>query len=171
MTQYDSEKLADLIGERHACLVKLHELGRKQSELIAAGEMGALLRLLSAKNQWLAAMQTVEGELAPYQRQAPEQRAWASPEARKQCAAQAEQCRKLLDKVMQMEQENEQQMIQRRDRVATQLQTAHLAGKARGAYQAQQKKPGKGPHFAGAHTPVSGLAPQDHSQLDIHSDA
>jgi len=169
MTQHDSEKLADLIGKRHACLVKLHDLGRKQSELIAAGEMGALLRLLSAKNQWLAAMQTIENELAPFQEQSPEQRIWTSPEAREQCAAQAEQCRQLLDEVMQMEQENEQQMIVRRDRVATQLQTAHLAGKARGAYQSQQKAPRKGPHFIS--TPqASGSTPHDTSQLDIHSD-
>ena len=84
MAELNTNILADLIAKRHHCLVKLRDLGLKQLELIAAGDMGPLLRLLSAKDQWIVAVQTIEKELAPYHDQDPEARVWASEEARSQ---------------------------------------------------------------------------------------
>lgn len=131
--------LADLITKRRLCLVKLRDLGRKQAELIAAGEMGALLRSFSAKNQWIVAVQAIERELAPFHAQDPGERLWASPRAREECAQTAAECQSLLDEIMQLEHENELKMTERRDHVAQQLQAAHAAGAARVAYQAQQR--------------------------------
>ncbi len=122
-------------------------MGQKQSELIAAGEMGALLRLLSAKNQLLAVLQAIEKELGPYHDQDPDSRAWPTPSHRIRCADQAAQCRVLLEEVMQLEQSNEQRMTVRRDEVASQLQHANAAAKARGAYQAHQASTTKAPHM------------------------
>jgi hypothetical protein len=139
VTELNSKTLADLIAKRHHCLVKLRDLGLKQAELIAAGDMGPLLRLLAAKNQWIVAVQTIEKELTPYHEQDPEKRVWASKDARSQCASQALQCKQLLDEVMQMELQNEQKMTERRDQVANQLQMAHAAGSVCSAYQAQQQ--------------------------------
>ena len=132
--------LADLIAKRRHCLAKLRDLGLKQSELILAGEMGALLRSLSAKNQWIVAVQTIEKELAPYHEQDPSKRVWASQTQRNQCANQAAECKDLLDEIMQLEHQNEQKMTERRDQVANQLQTAHAAGTVCTAYQAQQMR-------------------------------
>lgn len=146
MTELTTENLADLIAKRHTCLVQLRDLGRKQSELISTGEMASLLRLLSAKNQVIVAIQAIEQELNPFHAQAPEQRQWHSAEVRAQCAKKAEECRLLLAEVMQMERENEQKMTVRRDEVAVQLQTAQSASTARGAYQAQQRITPQGPH-------------------------
>jgi len=171
MTQLSCNKLASLIAKRHACLVQLRDLGKRQSELIATSEMGPLLRLLSAKHQLIAVLQAIENELTPFHAQDPERRSWPSKEARASCADQAAECRQLLDEIMRMERQNEQEMTVRRDQVATQLETAHVASQARGAYQAQQMTTLQGPH-AGRTTiaPIRQAAPTE-NQLDIHSDA
>lgn len=138
MSQNTTEKLAKLVTQRRQCLVQMRDLGRKQSELIATGDMGPLLRLLSAKQQLITALQTIERELSPFHEDDPESRDWSSPESRTRCARQAADCRQLLSEVMQLEKQNEQQITVRRDEVASQLQTAHAASLARGAYQSQQ---------------------------------
>ncbi len=162
--------LADLIDKRHRCLLQLRDLGRKQSESIATGEMGPLLRLISVKNQLIAALQTIERELAPFHAQDPEQRDWSTAEARVQCAQKAEWCRLLLAEVMELEQQNEQNMVQRRDQVATQLQAVQAASNARGAYQAHQLSTPQGPH-AQLGTSALPLTSNHGQQLDLHSDA
>ena len=119
MTSLTTEKLADLIAKRHACLLQLRDLGRRQSALISTGEMGTLLRLISAKNRLIVAMQAIEQQLSPYHSQDPETRSWSSQQARATCADQAAQCRELLEEVMQLERDNEQLMATRRDEVAS----------------------------------------------------
>jgi len=47
-----------------------------------------------------------------------------------------------------LERNNEQRMTIRRDEVASQLQHANAAAKARGAYQAHQASATKAPHIA-----------------------
>ena len=101
MTKLSSENLADLIGKRCRCLSQLRDLGHRQSELIAAGDMGAMLRLISAKNQIIVALQAIEKELAPFHQQDPETRKWTSAAARQKCAEQVALCREMLDEVMQ----------------------------------------------------------------------
>jgi len=146
-------------------LLQLRDLGHKQAELIAKGDMPPLLRLLGAKNQLIVAMQTIEQELHPFYKQNPEDRTWATPAARRKCADQAGQCRQLLDEVMQLEQDNEKQMTVRRDQVASQLQAAQVASTARGAYQAQQRTL-EGPHTK----PKNYQAAGGRERLDLHSE-
>ena len=170
MLPFSTDNLADLIDKRHRCLLQLRDLGTKQSELIAAGEMGPLLRLIGAKNQLIAALQTIEKDLAPFHGQDPESRSWPTSAARAKCAEQAGKCQRLLAEVMELERQNEQNMIARRDQVATQLQTAQSAGAARGAYQAHQRTAPSGPHSQHASTVLQ--LPHDHShRLDLHSEA
>jgi len=164
--QLTTDKLADLISKRHRCLLQMRDLGHKQAELIAKGDMAPLLRLLGAKNQLIVAVQAIEQELAPFHKQDPEDRTWSTEEARVKCAEQAAQCRQLLDEVMLLEQQNEKQMTLRRDQVASQLQSAQAASTARGAYQAQQRMPLKGPHLKTINPP----AVQGQPRLDLHSE-
>lgn len=134
----NGENLARLVDQRHACLVQMHKLGVKQSELVVSGEIGALLRLLSIKNQLIVALQSIEQQLAPFQLQDPQARYWPSKNMREQCADQLERCQRLLDEIMHMERENEEKMIERRDQLANQLQVAQSASTARRAYQAHR---------------------------------
>jgi len=161
-----TDKLADLISKRHRCLLQLRDLGHKQAELIATGDMAPLLRLLGAKNQLIVAVQAIEQELNPFHNQNPENRTWPSQEARLKCADQAAECRQLLDEVMQLEQNNEKQMTQRRDQVASQLQAAQAASTARGAYQAQQRSTFQGPHTRS----INAQAVEGQPRLDLHSE-
>lgn len=171
MNQLTTTQLADLIEKRHRCLTQLRDLGRKQSEFISAGEMGPLLRLISAKNQLIAALQSIEQGLGPFHEQDPDARVWHSPDARSQCSRLAEECQVLLAEVMELEKQNEQKMVERRDDVASQLQAAQAANSARGAYQAHQISSPQGPHRNQPAPITSHLASSSGQQLDLQSDA
>jgi len=138
VTDGSTTQLADLMVKRRKCLTQLRDLGAKQAQLIAAGEVSDLLRLVAAKQQLIVALQALERQLAPFQEQDPERRAWASAAARAACAADAEACRQLIGEVMAMEQDGERQMTVRRDEVAGQLRTATSGGRVREAYQANR---------------------------------
>jgi len=140
VAELTTDTLADLIDKRLACLVQLCKLGQKQSAYIESGEISSILRLLSAKNQLIVALQTIEKELEPFHAEDPEQRVWVSSTAREKCAQQAARCRELLDEVMQMERENELRMTRRRDQVARQLQNVQSATNTRTAYKSHQKQ-------------------------------
>jgi flagellar biosynthesis/type III secretory pathway chaperone len=130
--------LADLMAKKRKCLEQLHDLGGRQLELIAGGDATELLRIASAKQQLIVALQMIEKRLAPFHDQPPESRAWASPEARARCAADAEVCRRLMQEVMALEQDGERQVTERRDGVAAQLRMAAQGGRVREAYQANR---------------------------------
>jgi hypothetical protein len=143
MVDHSTNKLAELISQRHACLMQLHKLGLKQTELVGTGEMGPLLRLLAVKNQLIAVLQTTEQQLTPFHAQDPDSRVWASTADRERSARQAAECQTLLDEIMRLERDNEQKMVERRDRVASQLQNVQSANTARRAYQAHQRQSSK----------------------------
>jgi hypothetical protein len=162
VTNLTGDKLAELIAHRHACLTQMHKLGTKQAELVASGEVGALLRLLSVKNQLIAALQAIEQQLVPFHAQDPEARVWSSPTARECCAKQIAECQSLLEQIMEMERMSEQKMTERRDHVAHQLQAAQSAGTARRAYQAQQ---------LGTPRPFALDFPRDVGMPNLHAEA
>lgn len=139
MQELSTKLLADLVAKRRKCLVQLRDLGVRQSQMIADGEMAELLRLVAAKQQLIVALQAIERQLAPFHEQDPESRNWESPALRAQCAADAEACRELIQEVMAMEQAGERQMIERRDAVASQLRMAATGSRVRDAYQAQTR--------------------------------
>jgi hypothetical protein len=163
VTNLTSDKLAELISQRHTCLVQLHKLGVKQSELVSSGEIGSLLRLLSVKNQLIVALQAIEQQLGPFHDQDPEARVWPNSAARERCARQATECQTLLKEIMQMERDNEQKMTERRDQVASQLQAAQSATTARRAYQAQQR------YSHRSHTGEMNITTA--TPLDLHTEA
>jgi hypothetical protein len=134
MTQLTTQHLAELIGKRRRCLEQLLELGRRQADLIAVGNMADLMRLLAAKQQLILALQTIERDLAPYHDEDPASRTWASADERARCASDAERCRQLIQEVMSLEQAGERQLVMRRDEAAGQLRTVHASGRVRAAY-------------------------------------
>ena len=138
MAELTTTRLADLISKRRRCLEQLLELGRRQADFIAAGNMADLMRLLSAKQQLIAALQTLEKELAPFHDEDPDSRRWSSPEERTRCAADADQCRQLIQEVMSLEQSGERQLTVRRDEAAVQLRAVGAAGRIREAYTSQK---------------------------------
>ncbi len=138
MAELSTTRLADLIAKRRRCLEQLRDLGHRQADLIAAGNMTDLMRLFAAKQQLITALQAMEKELAPYHDEDPDSRLWSSPEERTRCAADADHCRQLIAEVMALEQAGERQMTVRRDEAASQLRAVATAGRVREAYEMQR---------------------------------
>ena len=138
MAELSTNLLADLMAKRRKCLLQLRELGLRQAAMIAAGEMAELLRMVAAKQQLIVALQAIEKQLAPFQSQVPEARAWSSAALRERCAADAEACRALIQEVMTMEETGEQQMTQRRDMVTGQMRSMAAGVRVHDAYAANR---------------------------------
>ena len=135
MRDLSANKLAELIGRRRKCLTQLRDLGRKQQQLVGEGNIVDLLRLFPAKQQLIVALESIEKELAPFHEQDPQSRSWTSAEARARWRLDAEECRQLIQEVMELEQDGERQLTTRRDEVAGQLRALAAASRAHQAYR------------------------------------
>lgn len=134
-----TELLAELIQRKLDCLRTLLDLGRKQREAVRADRIGALLDVLAAKQPVILELQRIERELAPFRDQDPDQRRWPTPERRRQCARQVDECETLFREIVAQERESEQELTRRRDELSVQLQGMHRASQAHGAYAAQSR--------------------------------
>jgi hypothetical protein len=130
----ESKLLAELIVKKHDVLVQLRDIGGRQMELIAAGDMTHLLKLLSSKQRLLSGLQELERQLDPFRQQNPERRTWASEAERQRCGQVATRCETLLAEVVEQEQRSESSLKAHRDRVAVQLDGLQQAAQARRAY-------------------------------------
>lgn len=145
---HDTELLTDLVARKVGCLTELRDMGAKQLALVRGGGMTELLDLLAAKQRVLGELQRVERGLDPFRAQDPDARPWPSPQARRRCHELVERSESLLREIVDRERRSETELVRRRDETAAQLQAAHLAGQARGAYTAQ-------PHAAGGQIDLS----------------
>jgi|RhiMethySRZTD1v2_1073278.scaffolds.fasta_scaffold2019631_1 hypothetical protein len=137
--KHETEQLAELIRRKHAVLVQLRDVGRRQADLVTVGEIGALLKLLAGKQHLIVALQQLESQLKPFYAQNPDSRLWNSPAERAQCAQLANECNALLEEVVSLEKQGAEQMDARKNEVASQLQRVHAAAHVRNAYQAQRR--------------------------------
>lgn len=143
MTQLATDILAELIERKHRCLVQLRDAGRRQLELIEAGEMTALLDLLATKQGMLLALRKVERAMDPFRDQDPQARRWRSPEHRARCGEMLRECETLLGDIVTCEKYCEAALQQRRDATAVQLQGVQHAGRACGAYAHREQPAGQ----------------------------
>lgn len=140
--ELETDLLADLIAQKHRCLVALREMGFRQRELIRQGEINRLLDLLSGRQHAMAELQRIERKLDPFRRQDPEARSWRSADDRRRCAELAAECETLLSEIIGQEKQSESELVQKRDEVANRLQGVHAASQARGAYTAAPRPEG-----------------------------
>lgn len=136
MARLETDLLDELIERKHECLVRLRDMGRKQFELVSEGSITGVLDVLSAKQDLIVRLQSIERALDRFRDQDPESRQWSSPERRGQCADRLQRCESLLAEILSQEKQSEQELVRRRDATAEQLQGLHRAGQARGAYAA-----------------------------------
>ena len=137
MNELDTDRLVELIERKHNCLSELHEIGRRQLQLVRGGEMTTLLDLLAVKQRLIERLQIIERDLNPFRAQPPESRQWRSEKHRQRCAQQIQSCESLFAQIIEQEKTGESELIQRRDEVALRLDGAHQAWRARGAYTAK----------------------------------
>jgi hypothetical protein len=126
--------LSERIERKHELLLQLRDVGLRQLELIASGDMNQLLRVLSAKQRLLGILQSVERSLDPFRDDDPERRIWKTAVDRQQCAQKAEQCADLLRIIVEQERESESQMIIRRNDTARRLRDIQHAADIHRAY-------------------------------------
>jgi hypothetical protein len=134
-----TEGLFELISTKRAILAQLREIGQRQTELAASGDIGSLLSLLGAKQSLIAALHDLETALRPHYAEDPEKRVWRSAQERAACARQANECNDLLEDILRLEKLGAEKITARRNEVAEQLQQAHAASQVRNAYEAQRR--------------------------------
>jgi len=134
MTLSDTDLLADLVAQKHRCLVQLHRLGQRQLESIGASDLGLLLKLLAAKQTLLHDLHQVQRKLDPYRDQDPDVRPWRSNQLRADCSAKIAECKSLLTEIMQQELRSQEQLAVHRDEAAEMLQLGAAAGSVHSAY-------------------------------------
>jgi hypothetical protein len=135
---HSTEQLAELIRRKHQVLMQLRDVGRRQTDLAASGNIASLLKLLAAKQQLIATLQTLEHDLKPYYTEDPERRVWKSPQDRADCAQQVIECNAMLEEIVRLEKLGAEKITVRRNEVAEQLQQVHSAAQVRGAYEAHR---------------------------------
>lgn len=134
MNEFETERLAELIERKLACLTELCEMGKLQLQLVRGGEMTSLLNVLSAKQRVIERLQGVEKDLTPFRAQTPQSRRWRTELHRRKCAKQIEMCESLLREILEREKQGESELVRRRDEAASQLNGARQAGRTVGAY-------------------------------------
>ena len=137
MSASQTDVLAELVRSKLACLEQLRELGQRQYDLIERDDMTALMDVLTRKQRTLMKLQQIERGLNPFRDEDPEERRWSTPQQRRICSGQLDQCEALLDEIVREEKRSERELVHRRDQVAEQLQGAHLACRVHGAYTAE----------------------------------
>ncbi|MBN2291640.1 MAG: hypothetical protein JXM70_04395 [Pirellulales bacterium] len=136
MNALDTDRLAELIDQKHTCLTELYQLGQRQLELVRGGQMTALLDVLAVKQRLIERLQNIERELNPFRSQSSESRQWQSESKRQRCSQVIKSCEALFTQIMEQEKMGEIELVQRRDEAAVRLDGAHQAGRTRGAYTA-----------------------------------
>jgi hypothetical protein len=142
-----TERLSELISSKRRILGQLRDIGQRQNDLAASGDIGSLLSLLGAKQQLIAALQELETALRPHYAEDPDKRQWLSPQRRSACAQQASECNALLEEILSFEKLGAEKITVRRNEVAEQLQQVHAAAQVRSAYEAQRRT-------AHSHSPI-----------------
>lgn len=138
MPTLSTNLLSELIHRKHAVLVELRDVGRRQRDVVESGETTALLELLGAKQSMIALLQQVERDLAPFHDDHPDERVWLSTDERQRCAQLAAECSQLLAEIVDLERTSAERLTERRNDVAAQLRQVYTAGQARSAYEAQR---------------------------------
>lgn len=138
-TAFETDLLVDLAARRRHCLVQLHELSRRQLELIENEDISTLLNVLAAKQRLLGELHELERGMDPFRGQEPEQRRWRNPEARQRCAELITDSQTLFAEIIAQEKQGELRMQAHRDQAASRLQGAHAGTQARSAYSAEAK--------------------------------
>lgn len=148
MPEATTDDLARLVRQKRQLLERLVQMGRGQGELVEAGRTQELLKLLAEKQRFIDGLRSVEGSLAAFREQDPDQRLWPSPKHRADCQADSDACNRLLAELLETEERHEQLMATRRDAVNDQLRQAQHAHAAATAYKPHLRPVGDRPPAA-----------------------
>ena len=127
-------QLSQLVTQRLRILEELLEMGRRQREVVAAGDTERLMTLLVAKHKLLRQLQVIERSLDPFREEDPESRRWRSPQDRAACRAAMERSTQILRQIEELDRHAESELVKQRAATEQQLQGLDHAHQARSAY-------------------------------------
>lgn len=144
----NTDQLARLIDERCTALAELRVLAARQLEAVRQGDLSGLFPILAEKQAVIEVVAGLEGRLAPYRDEDPEQRPWPTAAERQACAAQWRKSKELLAAILTDERLAEVELTRRRSDVAEQLRGHHQSAEARRAYAQAAGVDGRGATLA-----------------------
>ncbi|MCC6508351.1 MAG: hypothetical protein IT423_04540 [Pirellulaceae bacterium] len=131
-----TDNLAILMEAKMAVLEPLSELAKQQATITQTGDAEILLSFLARKQPLMDRLAELQSELAIYTHDDPAARVWRSAEHRSACRSASERCQNLLAEIVLLEKQSLDEMSQRRDAMAAQLQDGRDGNLAAQAYQA-----------------------------------
>jgi hypothetical protein len=143
----ETDRLIQLIDAKHTVLTQLHDLAQRQFSLAGEGDASALVALLAVKQKLLDTLSALEERLNPFREQDPQVRVWNSAAERSRCAGVAENCRKLLNEIISLDQSGMELLKARQQETLQTIHAAHDAAQARSAYFEHQHTSAASQHF------------------------
>lgn len=121
--------------ERRTCFAGLLELSRRQPALIEQGDYSALLALLGRKQHLIDQLDRLAAAVPDVVTRWQSQKITLSDETRRVCDAELAAGEAVLQQILEIEQQSQQQLSERRDVVRHQLMGVASAGRAAAAYE------------------------------------
>jgi uncharacterized membrane protein len=132
--QEDPATLVELLQQQRDLYHQLHELSGEQSQLIEQGQTEQLLSVLSKRQSLVEQLTQINSRLSPY-RDYWGQVAEQLPEDQRQRLRQLlDEVQKLLQSILQQDENDRQQLQSAREEVGGKLQQTQRAGPAMKAY-------------------------------------
>lgn len=129
-----TDTLHALMAAKVEVLEQLCELAKQQATVTQSGDATILLSFLSRKQPLMDRLGELQAQLAVYVDDDPTARVWRSSELRQQCRTASEQSQQLLAEIVLLEKQSLDQMSERRDALAAQLQDGRDGKLAAQAY-------------------------------------
>lgn len=140
----DGDDLSRLVLQRWQVLDDLLRLSRQQLDASRDGRMSEVMTLLAAKQDPLAVLAAISGELQTAIADDPDQRHWNAVHARQACRQQHQECEHMLVELMQLESDSESALTVSRDEIANRISEGEGHRRATSAYSGNVRKAATG---------------------------
>ena len=132
-----TEELSELAERKLRMLRAIKQMTLEQADLVAAGDVDALLPAISRKAEAIEGLQEVQRQLMRFAGQDPEARRWANPQARQTCRETLAACDALIAELLVLENQSIDSLSARRIGVGEQLRQMHSGVAVDRAYAGQ----------------------------------
>lgn len=133
-----TDNLFALMESKVEVLEQLCELARQQATITQSGDATILLSFLSRKQPLMDRLMEIQSGLSIYTTDDPATRVWRRTDLRQTCRLTSERCQRLLAEIVLLEKQSLDEMSDRRDALAAQLQDGRDGSLATQAYQASE---------------------------------
>jgi small-conductance mechanosensitive channel len=138
----ETRQFAELVTRRRDVMVRILKVSMDQERAVLDGMVEALVARLNDKEHLVNELRTIQKSLKPSAEIHPDQRNWASEEARGQCRQELNDTEKLQAAILEIDTRCEKAMIERKDELFASLNKTNGAATAAKAYGAKPVRGG-----------------------------